>query len=177
MMKRRAVALLVVTALSAAGIAYAAKATPTGPSAAAMQYGASAGLPKGDAVFGGGHFTFISGRSFSVTAAGNTGTLQYGVGTTRAEITCLNVVGNAAVVGGIIRESVNTADIGDLVFMYFVDNGPPVGPAVGGDMVSPLNIVAPGGSAAGGLPKVCPAVDATQATLLLDAGDVFVHAK
>jgi hypothetical protein len=147
--------------------------------ASQSQYGGKPvpdGLPKGDAVFGGGHFTFVTPRSFSLTAAGGTGTLQYGLFTIRAEITCLNVAGNAAVAGGIIRESAETSFVGDPVKMYFVDNGPPVNQAVGGDTVSPIFIFGPGDDA-GGLPKVCPAVDATQATVALDAGDIVVHAK
>jgi len=162
-MRGKAAALgLLVAALCTAGIAYAA--------------GLPDGLPKGDTVFGGGHFTFVTGRSFSLSASNGAGTLQYGVATIRAEITCLNVAGNAAVVGGVIRDAADASLVGDPVRMYFVDNGPPVGQDVGGDTVSPIQIFAPGENA-GGLPKTCPVVDPTQATLALDAGDVLVHGK
>lgn len=159
-MKGRVAALFLVAALCVGGIAYSA----TSPN----------GLPRGDAVFGGGSFTFFAGHHFSLTASGGTGTLQYG--RFRLEVTCMQVAGNAAVVGGILRETPDGSGTGGLAFMHFVDNGPSSGPTVGGDTVSPLNLVGPGEDG-GGLPKVCPPVDATQAAYALEAGDILVNAK
>jgi hypothetical protein len=178
MKKLLAAALIAIVVVAAAALVKIPLGGGASASAASQYAGKPVpdGLPKGDAVFGGGHFTFISPRSFSLTATDGTGTLQYGVATIRAEITCLNVAGNAGVVGGIIRNSAEASLVGDPVSMYFVDNGPPVSQAVGGDTVSPIFIFGPGDDA-GGLPKVCPAVDATQATVALDAGDILVNAK
>src|SRR5438128_2341829 len=129
MMKGRSTTLVVVAALAAVGVGYAA----TSPD----------GLPRHDSVFGGGHFAFGTGRSFSLTASEGTGTLNYGVARIRAEITCLTVTGNTAVVGGVIRDSTDESFVGDPVLMYFVDNGPPNRTDVGGDTVSPLNVFGP----------------------------------
>ena len=162
-MRVRATALLlVVAALSAAGIAYSG-ATPTG-------------LPKNDAVFGGGQFPFPTGgvRNFSLTAAGAEGTLQYSTARIRVGITCSRIVGNTAVVGGIIRDSTAASLIGLVAKMYLVDNGPPTGAGVGGDAVSPLEVFA-ADEDTGGLPKLCPAFDASQATQTVTEGDVSVH--
>ena len=134
------------------------------------------GLPKNTSVFGGGHFVFNTGRNFSLTASKGVGTLQYGVARIRAEVTCLNVSGNAAAVGGIIRDSIEPSIVGDLWYMHLVDNGPPVGQATGGDTVSPIMILEPSADP-GGLPKSCPAPDPSQAVYALDAGDILVHSS
>jgi len=118
-----------------------------------------------------------SDRSFSVSATNGSGTLVYGIGQIVAQITCVNISGTTAVVGGTIVSVADASNVGNLMEMYFVDNGSPSGSSVGGDQVSPIEIGAPGGF--GGLPKTCPAADASQAAALdsLDAGDIVVHAK
>lgn len=169
-MKVRVTALLlVVAALTAAGITYAT----TAPS----------GLPRQDVVFGGGKFDFpdpaapIRVRNFGLTARRDgkrgEGTLQY----LRflVEVTCVRIDGNAAVIGGIERSFAGQAVDPVPAAMYLVDNGPPVGDNVGGDTVSPLMLFGPDEDH-GGLPKTCPAADASQATQLLYAGDITVHA-
>lgn len=166
-MKQKAFALLLfAAALTVAGVAHSS-ATPDG-------------LPKHDAVFGGGKFDFPSGgvRNFSLTSRRDgergEGTLQYQQ--FRIEVTCVRIDGNAAVIGGILRSSPDGSNLGAPASMYLVDNGSPVGQNVGGDMVSPVQLFGPGEDA-GALPTTCPAVDASQATQLLYAGDVTVHAK
>jgi hypothetical protein len=163
-MKRAAAVLLAVAAVSAAGIAYAAT-TPSG-------------FSRADTVFGGGHFV-IAGTSasenFSITATNGTGTLVSSQGQIVAQITCLNVSGNVAVVVGTVRSSANGGSLdGSVVEMYFEDNGQPSsGGSVGGDDVSPLFLPS-------SPPKTCPAADISNApggVSPLDAGDIAVHAK
>jgi hypothetical protein len=154
--------LLIAAVLTTAGIAYSAQ-PPTG-------------LPKRDAIFGGGQFPFISGgtRNVSLTAADDEGTLQYSTASIRVEITCSRVAGNVAVLGGVVRSATDASAVGLIATMYLLDNGPPEGEAVGGDTVSPLLVSDPDEDV-GGLPKVCPAIDSSQATQPLTAGDIVVH--
>jgi len=140
---------------------------------------APTGLPNHDAIFGGGKFDFPGTtlvRNFSLTARRDgergEGTLQYQRFT--VEVTCVRIDGNAGVIGGILRSSPGGM-VGGPAAMYFVDNGEPVGAAVGGDAVSALILIGPGEDP-GGLPSSCPAVDRSQATQPLYAGDVVVHA-
>jgi hypothetical protein len=165
-MKRNGFALLLfAAALTLAGVAYSS-ATPDG-------------LPKHDAVFGGGKFDFPTGgvRNFGLTARRDgergAGTLQYQ--NFRIEVTCVRIDGNAAVIGGIVRDAPDGSFRGAPASMHLVDNGSPVGQNVGGDMVSTVNVFGPSEDA-GALPNTCPTVDAAQATQPLYAGDVTVHA-
>jgi hypothetical protein len=164
-MKRFAMAALVVTALSAAGVAYSAKPM--------------SGFAKADTVFGGGHFKLagIADHNFSVTATNGNGTLVYSQNDIVAQISCVNISGNTAVVGGTIMSAADTSIVGQAFDMYFVDNGNPSGSSVGGDEVSPVTRGFPTGP--GGLPKTCPAADISDAPEMdaLDAGDIVVHAK
>jgi len=116
------VGVVVLVALAVAGIAQ--------PSVSSAQYGGP------DQLFGGGRFTFdfdpgpgelILPRDLGLEASAiggrSTGTRYYG-NPDRAEpatalsISCLNVVGNAAVIGVI-------DDQGNPTVQYFQDNGPP----------------------------------------------------
>ena len=56
----------------------------------------------------------------------------------RGEVTCLNVLGEFAVFGGIIRESVSSTLIGLPFVVYVVDNGPPGSSPR--DLISPLGV-------------------------------------
>ena len=161
-MKRVAALLVALAAVSATGIAYSAKP--------------SSGLPNADTVVGGGHFVaFGTGHNFSVSVTGGNGVLVYSASGIVAQITCANVSGNVAVVGGTITSSTNASFLNAPVEMYFEDNGDPAGTSVGGDLVSPIEIL-DAGSAPG---KNCPAADITQAAEQdsVDAGDIIVHAK
>jgi len=169
---KRTAALLAAAAVSAAGIAYAAITAPT-ESSAAIQYKAPpTGFPNANTVFGGGHFTFINDHNFSVTATNGSGTLVYSVDAVIAQITCLNVAGNVAVVAGTIVSTADGSNVGTPIEMYFEDNGQPHGSSVGGDVVSPLELL-------DSAPKTCPAADISNAPEMdaLDAGDITVHAK
>ena len=54
----------------------------------------------------------------------------------RGEVTCLNVLGEFAVFGGIVRQSASTSLIGLPFVVYVVDNGPPGSSPP--DLISPL---------------------------------------
>jgi hypothetical protein len=168
---KKTAALLAAAAVSAAGIAYAAITAPT-ESSAAIQYKTPTAFPNADTVFGGGHFTFFNDHNFSVTATNGSGTLVYSVDAVVAQITCLNVSGKVAVVAGTIVSTADGSNVGTPIEMYFEDNGQPHGTTVGGDVVSPLELL-------DSAPKTCPAANISNAPVLdaLDAGDITVHAK
>ena len=163
-MRRVVAVLFAVAVLGAAAAAYAGSSTPTG-------------LPSGNAVFGGGHFAFYNtgtDRDFSLSATKGTsgskavGTLIYSQGETIVQVTCLNISGNEAVVGGIVRSS-STETLGTFDYMMFTDNSMP-GSGGTPDAVSGLGLTGQQGK------QPCPAFDPTVTTNPLTGGDVLVHA-
>ena len=154
-MKKLATFGLVVVALSAAAVVYAAKPSP--------------GFPNADLVFGGGHAVILgSGRTFSLSATRSGGTVMRDGGVVR--ITCETIEGNAAVLGG-----GPLAANGQFFEMEVVDNGLPVDGNTAGDQISPFILL----SGATSAPTTCPAPSQFNPGELdtVDAGDIIVHAK
>jgi hypothetical protein len=161
-MRRVAALVIAAVALAAAAVGYAGSG--------------STGLPSGNAVFGGGHFLFFdtSDRDFSLSATkGLTGTaakgtLIYSSGQTIVQITCMNISGNDAVVGGIVRSS-TTEMVGTFDYIMLEDNSLP-GSGGTPDAFSGLWVTSLKGK------QPCPAFDASQPFFALTGGDVLVHA-
>lgn len=178
-MRKFSLYLVTLAVLVGAGVAYSA-ASP------------SAKLEKQDRLWGGGQFgpgcfsesvCFELARNIAVDvhaegdgsrAAGNT---TYGApggagGGIDRTVTCLNVEGNKAVMGG------TTANGSQWWVQYFVDRG---GPAQGDrDLVSPSwTDFAPASSFPAGFPAVCPPASGTPDLpaiyLELDEGDLVVQ--
>jgi hypothetical protein len=153
-----------------------------------------------NAVVGGGHwdmgacFTFSDGtqsfcagssRNFSLDAHGiapegvAVGTFRIGgagdSGFSRVRITCMNVVGNSAVLGGYVVASSSPAIVGLPAFVYVIDNGGPGDSAVA-DKVSPLAVLDASEPVPAGFPRKCgaPGSPFFGFTDLL-AGDVSIH--
>ena len=153
-MKKLAIFGLAVVALSAAAVVYAAKPSP--------------GFPNADLVFGGGHAVILgSGRTFSLSATRNGGTVMRDGGVTL--VTCETIEGNAAVLGG------GPLANGNFFEMEVVDNGLPVDGNTSGDQISPFIVL----SGATSAPTTCPAPSQFDPLELdtVDAGDIIVHAK
>jgi len=109
---------IAIGALLAAGIAWSSGIVGGGPAQIRIYGGGSAATPLGP-------------RTFSIEANANAdglgawGSFHFsGGGGIRAEITCLTVAGNSALVGGFIQQGPANLVGGD--FLYAVtDNGPP----------------------------------------------------
>jgi hypothetical protein len=92
-----------------------------------------------------------------------------------ARVTCMTVVGNEAVVGGIITRDADPSFVGDGVKFFVIDNGDPGNGNVTPDKVSGNEVMTPD-EFAGGFPLNCgaPVSTFTGYTDLLD-GDVSIH--
>lgn len=169
-------------ALVAAGVAYSA-ASP------------AAKLQKQDRVYGGGQFgpgcatvCVSNARNLALDAhadgdgTGAVGTSTYG-GTggaleQRRSVTCVQVDGDHAVVGGIVESG---SDAGSWYAEYFVDRGGPAAAAGSRDLAS-LSFEAAAGSTEwpAGFPYTCPSATegfpgAEPTYLELDEGDIAVQ--
>jgi hypothetical protein len=172
-MKRILLLGLIVAVMAGAGMALSATS--------------GGGMPGGPAIWGGGHATPLGDRDFSIAANHGRGTFLYGVyglGTpvVGGNVTCLNVSGNYAVIGGIIREAHYAPDfIGTPFLWYAVDNGGPSSSTRDQISASYLGWVSKADLAAAGLPKgfphVCPSAIAPSDIPLVDltAGDLVVQ--
>ena len=181
-MKTFALYAATLVAFVGAGVAYAA-ASP------------SSKLEKQDRVFGGGQFgpgcftatlCFANPRNLAVDAhAQGDGTEAVGDSTygtpgiadSRRSVTCLQVDGNAAVIGGVIQSG---ASAGWGYVQYFVDRG---GPGLGSRDLASASLIDPLESPSwpAGFPATCPSPTAGWPAagppiyLELDEGDLVVQ--
>jgi hypothetical protein len=192
-MRKFVVCAVILSAVVGAGIAYSA-ASP------------SAKLVKQDRVWGGGiaaasasdanavcavngpNICINRPRNFAVDghaegdgsqATGNSG---YATQTGRT-VTCVNVDGTKAAIGGVITATSNGAGIGDVYVQYFQDRGT-TAPASQRDYMSlvyaaPLDDAFWEGALPAGFPYVCPAAGGTSGLpafyFELDGGDITVQ--
>ena len=158
---RRTLGGAVCAALAVAAVALVVTAV-------AWSSGVLGGGPAQIRVYGGGQFAGV--RTISLDAAANPqglgayGTLHYGApaGGFRGEVTCLSVVGHAAVIGGFIREG--PANFVGADFLYGVlDNGPA---GSGADQAGFIDIspeLDPYPGLPSNFPATCPTAEGAQA--------------
>jgi hypothetical protein len=139
--------------------------------AAAWSSGVLGGGPAQIRVYGGGEFAAPAVHTISLDAAANPGgdaaygTLRYaGVAPGfRGDVTCLSVFGDAAVVGGIVREG--PANFVGADFLYgVIDNGPA---GSGADQAGFLDVspeLDPYPGLPADFPKTCPTAEGAQAS-------------
>jgi hypothetical protein len=155
------------------------------------------GSPSPEAVVGGGRFgpgcfepsnpplCFSTPRDFSVgaRATGNghaLGVWFYGNNDTGSSFTgrvmCMRRLGNTAVVGGVVTEASNPANVGFGFTQYYVDNGP-VGGAVRDSASAAFVDSLESPSWPRGFPRVCPSSTTSPAGYMaVHSGDVAVAA-
>jgi len=187
---RALLATATVLALVPAGIAVASsgkasKATRLAPAFGSRFAHVYGGGRFGPGTFSSGGLTFANPRDFSVdarkTSAGVNGHVDYGVNAgvllLDVDVTCLDVRGNTAAIGGIVRKSGDAEVVGDGFVMFLADNGPPTSAArdrSSAAFIDPLS--APEWPS--GFPRVCPAANGpfnAPGYLDVHSGDIVVQ--
>jgi hypothetical protein len=180
-MKKRVLLLAAIVALIAGvGIAYATTS--------------NSGLPGGNAVWGGGHFdVYLEGegqapRDFSIVATPAGGEFLYGINglptpALGGDVTCINVSGNHAAIGGILREAYYLPDYVGYPFIWYVtDNGKlgsgSLDQVSAGFVVTKSDIADRWGGLTRSFPYVCPPFSAMSSDVSmfdLTGGDIVVQ--